>query len=121
MQKCKVSTTFLLRVAVFGTFLGHGMFAFMVNPKWIIYLTTIGFSVEQAHFLMPIIGVIDIFVAFVLLIYPVSVVILYALVWALLTALIRPIAGEPIWAFVERSSNWIVPLILFLRVKKHGA
>ncbi len=108
-----------LRLGVFGTFLGHGMFAFMVNPKWIIYLTTVGFSQEQAIFLMPIIGIVDILVAFVVLIYPISVVVLYACVWAFLTASIRPIAGEPVWEFVERTSNWVVPLVLLLRMKQN--
>src|SRR5207253_5564392 len=31
-------------------------------------------------------------------------------VWGLLTATIRPLAGEPIWEFVERVPNWAVPL-----------
>jgi hypothetical protein len=33
--------------------------------------------------------------------------------WGLLTATIRPLAGEPIWEFVERVPNWAVPLAFF--------
>ena len=33
-----------------------------------------------------------------------------------LTALARPIAGDPIWDFVERTANWATPLaLLYLR------
>jgi hypothetical protein len=31
-------------------------------------------------------------------------------VWGLLTATMRPLAGEPIWEFVERIPNWAIPL-----------
>ena len=109
----KISIQYLLRLAVFLTFLGHGLVAINGNAKWLKYLETVGFSLEQAEQLIPIIGIIDILVAFTILIKPVKYVVLWAVIWAFSAALIRPISGESILAFVERGSNWIAPLALY--------
>jgi hypothetical protein len=102
----------VLRIAVFGTFLGHGVFAIMQNGSWIPFLTFWGFSHKTALSLMPIIGGIDILVAVITLFKPNRYILIYAFVWAFLTALMRPMIGSPIWAFVERSANWAAPLAL---------
>lgn len=104
----------LARVAVFGTFLGHGIMAFYANPKWIPLLTTFGFSKHQALVLLPIIGILDIIIACIILLYPIRIVVLWAAIWAFMTALSRPLSGESIIEFVERSSNWGLPLLLLL-------
>lgn len=110
----------ILRVGIFLTFLGHGVIAFQRNEGWAIYLETVGFSNEMALNIMPYIGILDILVAIMILVYPMKVVILWAFVWAFSTALIRFVAGDPIWAFVERGSNWVLPLALLLyQIKKN--
>ena len=112
----KKTLDIILRIGVFGTFLGHGVFALGVKHSWIPFLTTVGFTTDAAIEVMPIIGVLDLLIALLVVIKPMRVVFLYAFIWAFLTALMRPIVGFPIWDFVERSSNWIVPLtVLYLR------
>lgn len=103
----------ILRIGIAGTFIGHGMFAFQVNEPWIHYLETVGFSQDFAIQIMPLIGVVDFVVGLVVLIRPIRAVVLYAIIWTLATALIRPISGESIWAFVERGSNFMAPLALY--------
>jgi hypothetical protein len=105
---------FIARLGVFGTFMGHGIVAIGVNPKWIPLLTSFGFSEEQAVFLMPLIGILDIIVAMIILIYPIRIVLYWAVFWAILTALSRPISGESFLEFFERSSNWGLPLVLLM-------
>jgi hypothetical protein len=113
MKKEKISTVeWILRIGVFGSYLGHGIFALGVKQSWIPLITAVGFSESVAMTLLPIIGIIDIIVAFIVLFRPVRIVLIYAVVWAFATALIRPIAGDPIWDFVERSANWATPLAL---------
>jgi len=104
----------LLRVGVFGTFLGHGVFAFMGKAQWLVYLTTVGIPASSAPDILQMIGMLDILVAFIILIRPIKVVIIWAIVWTFSTALIRPIAGLPVWDFVERAANWAAPLSLLL-------
>jgi hypothetical protein len=47
------------------------------------------------------------------LVRPARVLLLYMAFWGLLTATIRPLAGEPIWEFVERVPDGAVPLAFF--------
>lgn len=102
----------IARVGVFGTFFGHGIIAFNVNLKWIPLLTCIGFTEDQAIILMPFIGIMDILVAFVSLIYPIRALLIWATIWAFLAAAARPFSGESLLEFVERSANWCLPLLL---------
>ena len=94
-----------IRLGIFGTFLGHGIVALGSNPKWIPLITCFGFSKSQATTLLPYIGILDIIVA-------------WAIFWAFMTALSRPISGDSIIEFIERSANWCLPLILLLTLNK---
>lgn len=105
----------VLRVAIFGEFLGHGVFALQGKKAWIDWIMQLtGISDVLAIQLLTLIGLLDILVAFVILIKPYKAVILWAIIWGFWTALVRPIVGEPIWDFVERWANWGAPLALFL-------
>ena len=57
-----------LRLAVFLTFIGHGLLAFYGNESWLIYLETVGFSRETSKTLIVYIGIIDIIVAIIVLV-----------------------------------------------------
>ena len=106
----------ILRIGIFGTFLGHGVFALLVKQSWIPYFTSLGISESTAIILLPLIGILDITVAIFALVKPIRAILIYAGIWAFITALIRPISGEPIWDFVERTANWAAPLaLLYLR------
>jgi len=104
----------ILRIGVFGTFLGHGIFALMKNPGWFPFLEFWGFTEDQINVLMPAIGVLDIGIALSVLFRPSKYILLYAVVWAFLTALMRPVVGGSWLDFVERSANWAAPLALYL-------
>lgn len=97
---------------MFGTFLGHGIFALGIKQSWIPLITAFGFSESAATSIMPLIGATDIIVAILALAWPVRIVLVWATLWSFATALARPIAGEPVWDFVERAANWAVPLAL---------
>ena len=115
MERQKIAE-WILRIGIFGTFLGHGIFGLMLKQSWIPYFNSIGISNSAALVLLPIIGMIDILISIIVLIKPIRVVLIWATFWGFATALIRPISGEPIWDFVERSANWAAPLaLLYLR------
>jgi len=109
----------VLRIGVFGTFMGHGLLAISVNPSWIPYLATVGIDPEQAKILLPVIGSLDLLIALWVLIKPNKYVVAWAVFWALSTAIIRPLSGELFLAFIERAANWAAPLALyFYKFKK---
>lgn len=113
----------IVRIGVFGTFLGYGIVAFEVNTKWIPLFTAFGFTTDQAIFFMPFIGVLDIIVAVFVLVYPIREVLVWATFWAFLTSLSYVISGEPFVEFIERTAIWCLPLSLLLikyfQEKKH--
>lgn len=113
MNKSK-AVEWVLRIAVAGEFIGHGVFALQQKVGWIEYFEAVGFSAESALTIMPIIGVIDLLLALLILVKPVRIAILWMAFWGFWTALLRPIAGEPVWDLIERSANWGAPLALLL-------
>ncbi|HBK70349.1 MAG TPA: hypothetical protein DDZ39_01610 [Flavobacteriaceae bacterium] len=107
----------VLKIGVFGIFLGHGIYAIQVQQSWVPFLEIIGFSNEISLKIMPYIGYLDILVAISVLIKPLRFILIWAVFWAFLTALMRPIAGGSILDFIERSGNWATPLALLLLLK----
>ena len=104
----------ILRVGVFGTFSGHGTIALMGNEKWLPYLGLVGIEGPLAYKAMFVIGIIDWIVALVALIKPSKYVLIYAVIWAFLAALARPLSGESWLQFIERAANWAAPLALYI-------
>lgn len=103
----------ILRIALFGEFLGHGIFALQLKPRFIEMLTAFtGATGVLANNLLLTIGVVDITLAILALVYPFRLMLIWATIWGFLTALARPIAGDPIWDFIERWANWGIPLAL---------
>jgi len=107
----------VLRIAVAGEFIGHGVFALQGKKAWIEWFSIFGISdAGLATQLLFLVGALDIALAILILIKPVRVALLWMVLWGFWTALIRPIVGEPIWDFVERWANWGAPLALLLLV-----
>lgn len=105
----------VLRIAVAGEFLGHGVFALQGKPQWVEWFSTFGVGDPAvAAQLLFLVGLLDLLVALIVLVRPVRIVLLWAAVWGFWTALVRPLVGEPIWDFVERFANWGAPLSLLL-------
>lgn len=105
----------ILRVAVAGEFLGHGVFALQGKAQWIKWFAQFGVSDPAvAAQLLFAVGFMDIVVALIVLVRPIPIVLLWAVLWGFWTALLRPIVGEPIWDFIERWANWGAPLALLM-------
>lgn len=107
----------ILRVAVAGEFIGHSFFALQGRATWVEWFSIFGISDPQtATTLLWLVGLLDIVLAALILIKPVRIALLWMAFWGFWTALMRPIAGESVFEFVERSTNWGAPLALLLIV-----
>ena len=106
----------VLRIAVAGEFIGHGVFALQGKKDWVEWFAQFGVSDPTvATQLLFILGIIDITLAVLVLVRPVRLALLWMVFWGFWTALLRPIVGMPVWDFVERWANWGAPLaLLFL-------
>ena len=80
---------------------------------------------------MPLIGWMDVILAFVTLLRPMELFTAWMVVWAFSTALVRPVSAgwarasaplsdNALWGFVERASNWVCPLALLCIQKSRG-
>lgn len=108
--------SWILRIAIFGTFIGHGLLAINGKADWVSWIQKFGVADQVlAKQLLLGIGTIDVVAAFVMLIVPFPAILLGAALWAFWTALVRPLVGVGWLDFVERTANWAAPLaLLFL-------
>jgi hypothetical protein len=105
-----------LRVGCAMCFVGHGAFGIFQKPAWAAYFAVVGIGRETAFDWMPLVGAWDILMGVLVLTYPRPAIAVWMTGWALWTALLRPLAGEPVWETLERAGNYGVPLALFLRM-----
>lgn len=106
----------LLRIACGLEFIGHGAFGIITKAAWVPYFDVVGIPERWAYRLMPVVGGGDVFLGFFVLLKPIRAVLIYMAVWGLWTALLRPLAGEPLWETIERAPNYLVPLtLLYMR------
>ena len=109
----------ILRIAVAGEFIGHGVFALEGKKDWIEWFGKFGIQdPDLAAKLLFFVGLMDIVIAIIILIKPIRIALLWAVAWGFWTALLRPLVGMPIWDFIERWANWGAPLALYFILNK---
>jgi uncharacterized membrane protein YphA (DoxX/SURF4 family) len=108
----------ILRVAVAGEFVGHGVFALQGKEGWFKYFEALGFhDPNTITAILLFVGVMDLLLAFHVLVKPIPVFVLWMAGWGLWTAFIRwPVGPDPVWDFVERWANWGAPLALLVLI-----
>jgi hypothetical protein len=106
--------SWVLRIGVAMEFIGHGALGINGQAAWVPYFEVVGISKAHGLSLMPLVGYFDIAMALSALFYPMRAVILYMAAWGFWTALLRPLAGESAWEFLERAGNFGAPYALFL-------
>lgn len=114
--RAKDPLEWILRIGVFGTFFGHGIWALSIKESWFKYFTGIGISESIIPALLITIGIIDITVSLFVLWKPYRFILVWATFWALATALIRPVTSGfftiEFADFIERAANFMLPLAL---------
>ena len=105
---------YTLRVAAAMCFIGHGSFGIITKEIWCNYFGVFGIGHNVAYILMPWLGAIDVLMGISLLIYPLRIVVWWLVAWSIVTALLRPLSGEPFAEFIERAGNFGAPLTLLI-------
>lgn len=105
---------YTLRIAAAMCFIGHGAFGIIGKAIWCNYFGVFGIGTDLSYQLMPIVGGIDILCGIMLLAYPLKAIPLWLVVWGFVTALLRPLSGEPFAEFLERGGNFGTPLALLI-------
>jgi hypothetical protein len=102
----------LFRLSLFCEFVGHGAFGVLTKESWVPYFGVFGIPDSWAWKLMPMVGSVDIALGTLALVAPMRAGLLYMGCWGFFTALLRPLAGEGWWEFLERAYNFGVPLLM---------
>ena len=105
---------YTLRIACALCFIGHGAFGIITKAIWCNYFGVFGIGEVLSYQLMPFVGSIDILCGIIILVYPVRAVVLWLVVWGFITAMLRPLSGEPFAEFIERFGNFGTPLALLI-------
>ncbi|RYU92455.1 hypothetical protein EWM62_03195 [Mucilaginibacter terrigena] len=114
MLRTEQKIHYVLRIAVAMCFIGHGTFGIITKQVWCNYFAVFGIGTDTAYALMPWVGVCDIAMGLVMLVYPVRAIALWLVIWGALTAFLRPASGEPFAEFIERAGNFGAPLALLM-------
>jgi uncharacterized membrane protein YphA (DoxX/SURF4 family) len=104
----------VLRISAAMCFIGHGAFGIITKPVWCHYFAVFGIGNTLAYKMMPVVGVADILMGLMLLVYPVRIIVLWLVVWGFITAALRPLSGEAFPELIERAGNFGAPLVLLM-------
>lgn len=95
-------------------FIGHGAFGIITKEIWANYFGVFGIGHDLSFQLMPFVGIVDILFGLIILFYPIRAALVWLVVWGAITALLRPLSGEPFAEFLERAGNFGAPLALLI-------
>jgi uncharacterized membrane protein YphA (DoxX/SURF4 family) len=103
-----------LRITTACLLIGHGAFDFAMHKDWSSYAAALGIApaTVAAHPLRPFVGWAEVVFGLLVLACPAAPVLVFVFVWKVGTEALRPLAGEPIWEFVERGGSYAAPLVL---------
>lgn len=109
-----VAIGWILRVTTALLLIGHAGFDFAMHKDWAGYATAIGISPTtlSGHPLRPWAGWFECALGLLVLAWPGRGLLVFVFAWKLGTEALRPLAGEPIWEFIERGGSYGAPLAL---------
>lgn len=102
----------ILRISSALCFIGHGAWGVITKAGWLPFYNVFGIQPDFAYMTMPLVGSMDIVLGIILLFAPLRAIMLYMGIWAVFTALLRPMAGMGWWEFLERGGNYGAPLAM---------
>lgn len=102
----------ILRLSSALCFIGHGAWGVIKKSEWLPFYDVFNVPHDLAYMSMPFVGWIDILLGILLLWRPLPAVLLYMAIWAVFTAMLRPLAGFGWSEFLERGGNYGAPLAM---------
>jgi hypothetical protein len=113
----------LLRLIAGLMLIGHGgIGALLHKTSWTAHFGVLGIAPDTVRSLslIAVVGWCEIVLGATILAKPFRGLLLVIFVWKVGTELLRPLAGEPIWQFVERAGAYAAPLALLVLLSWQG-
>jgi hypothetical protein len=105
----------ILRLTTVFLLAGHGALNLIVRKP--IFVTHYGMLGLHGTWAEPAVGAFECVLALAVLIQPGFGLLLFVLAWKLATEALSPMAGSPIWVFIEHGGSYAAPLGLALLVR----
>ena len=113
----------VVRISLALLLVGHGGLGIWAHkPEWLDFFGFFGISqatVASAH-LSQYVGLFEIGLGLAVLVKPVRELIVFVLVWKLGTEFLRPLVGQPMFQFIERSGDYVLPVGFLLLAGLRG-
>lgn len=104
----------ILRLSVWACYVGHGMFGIRQKAEWLVFYRPFGIPEPIAYQTMPLIGLVDVTMGYLVLLRPTRFILFYTAIWGIFTALLRPLVGMSIFETLERAGNYGPSIALLL-------
>jgi hypothetical protein len=103
-----------LRATTALLLIGHAGFDFAMHKDWSEYAAVIGIgpATFASHPLRPWAGWVEFALGLLVFARPTRGLLVFVCAWKLGTEALRPMAGEPVWEFIERGGSYGAPLAL---------
>jgi hypothetical protein len=104
----------VLRATTALVLIGHGGFDFALHKDWSGYVAALGISPATiaGNPLRPLAGWLECALGLLVFAWPARGLLIFVFAWKVGTEALRPLAGEPIWEFIERGGSYAAPLAL---------
>jgi len=106
----------LLRFTTGMLLIGHGGIGAIMAKDWTRYFAVLGVGTAtvEAHALSRLVGWCEIALGLLVMARPSAALLVFVCVWKIGTEWLRPMAGEPLWEFIERGGSYAAPLGLLV-------
>ncbi|HZE19791.1 MAG TPA: hypothetical protein VE402_06695 [Candidatus Angelobacter sp.] len=104
----------MFRIGMLMEFVGHGAAGISLKEGWVKYFMVYGLDRHAALTLMPIVGTIDVSLGILGFVSPRRWALAWCACWGLMTAFLRPLAGETLWEVLDRAGNYGGPLCFLI-------
>jgi hypothetical protein len=106
----------LLRLSTVLLLTGHGALNLLVRkPVFAVQYSMLGLHFPWAE---PLVGGLECVLALAVLIRPAFGLLVGVFAWKLATEALSPMAGSPVWVFIEHGGSYAAPLVLALLVRR---
>jgi hypothetical protein len=106
----------LLRLTTGLLLIGHGGIGAVMAKDWSPYFAVLGIGTAtvEARALIPLVGWFEMVLGLLVIARPSAALLVFVCIWKVGTEWLRPMAGEPLWEFIERGSSYAAPLALLV-------
>lgn len=121
LKKALLNPILILQIGAGICFIGHGMLAISGKIQFVALLQTFGFHEEGALTILKAIGALDVIIGLLLIVRPTKVILIWAVLWTMLTIAAWGIHGDSMMDLFRRITYTTTPLAMLILLYRNKA